>query len=503
MRQAQGTSIPAPIGGWNSRDAVDMMGPADAVVLDNFFPDENEVRLRKGSSSHATGLTHDVESLMSYKSGAASKMFAATTGGNIYDVTSSGSVGSAVVSSLSNGQFQYVNFGTSAGNFLWICNGADSPRHYNGTSWATPTISGVTGSTIVNVTAHKTRLFFVLTNSLKFGYLPVASIAGTVATFDLASIATRGGTLSAIGTWTRDGGDGSDDLAVFLTSEGEAIVYAGTNPGSANAWSLVGVFNIGRPIGRRCVEKVGADLIVTTENGFLPLSKVLPLGLSAPSQAISDKISGSVKEAARSFKSTFGWQTVLYPKGGFGLFNVPNSTVRDYHQYVVNLTTGSWCRFTGMNGNAWVVHEGNLYFGASGAVLLADTGANDSGTAIEGNGKTSFQYFGGRGALKQFTLIRPIIASDGALPVSIGFDVDFKNGTSVYTPSSVTSEGAAWDTATWDDAEWASASEPIQTWRSVTGVGYNAAIRIRTSTTNQSVAWHATDVQYITGSGLR
>ena len=59
------------------------MGPADAVVLDNFFPDENEVRLRKGSSSHATGLTHDVESLMSYKSGAASKMFAATTGGNI------------------------------------------------------------------------------------------------------------------------------------------------------------------------------------------------------------------------------------------------------------------------------------------------------------------------------------------------------------------------------------------------------------------------------------
>tara|TARA_R100000315_G_scaffold48802_1_gene23111 strand:- start:896 stop:1891 length:996 start_codon:yes stop_codon:yes gene_type:complete len=331
----------------------------------------------------------------------------------------------------------------------------------------------------------------------------VASIAGTVATFDLASIATRGGTLSAIGTWTRDGGDGSDDLAVFLTSEGEAIVYAGTNPGSADAWSLVGVFNIGRPIGRRCVEKVGADLIVTTENGFLPLSKVLPLGLSAPSQAISDKISGSVKEAARSFKSTFGWQTVLYPKGGFGLFNVPNSTVRDYHQYVVNLTTGSWCRFTGMNGNAWVVHEGNLYFGASGAVLLADTGANDSGTAIEGNGKTSFQYFGGRGALKQFTLIRPIIASDGALPVSIGFDVDFKNGTSVYTPSSVTSEGAAWDTATWDDAEWASASEPIQTWRSVTGVGYNAAIRIRTSTTNQSVAWHATDVQYITGSGLR
>ena len=503
MRQAQGTAIPAPIGGWNSRDAVDMMGPADAIVLDNFFPDENEVRLRNGSASHATGLTDNVESLMSYKSGATSKLFAATTGGNIFDVTSAGGVGAAAVSGLSNGQFQYANFGTTGGTFLWICNGADAPRHFNGTSWATPTISGVTSSTIVHVTVHKTRLFFVLTNSLKFGYLPVASVAGTVATFDLASIASKGGSLAAIGTWTRDGGAGSDDLAVFLTTEGEAIVYAGTNPASAASWELVGVFNIGRPIGRRCVEKVGADLIVTTENGFLPLSKILPLGLSAPSAAISDKISGSVKEAARNFKSTFGWQSALYPKGGYGLFNVPNSTVRDYHQYVVNLTTGSWCRFTGMNGNAWVVHDGNLYFGGSGIVNKADIGTSDSGAAIEGSGKTSFQYFGGRGVLKQFTLIRPIIASEGALPVSIGFDVDFKNGTSIFTPSSVSSEGAEWDVATWDVAAWAAGSEPIQTWRSVTGVGYNAAIRIRTSTTNQGVTWHAVDVQYKNGVGIR
>tara|TARA_R100000808_G_scaffold24123_1_gene54796 strand:+ start:85 stop:1596 length:1512 start_codon:yes stop_codon:yes gene_type:complete len=503
MRQAQGTSIPAPIGGWNARDAVDMMGPSDAVVLDNYFPDENEVRLRQGSSDHATGLTDDVETLMSYKSGSASKMFAATDGGNIFEVTSSGAVGSAAISSLSNAQFQYVNFGTSGGNFLWICNGADAPRHYNGSSWATPTISGVTSTTIVNVTAHKTRLFFALTNSLKFGYLPVASVAGTVATFDLASLATKGGSLTAIGTWTRDGGDGADDLAVFITSEGEAIIYAGTDPGDATKWSLVGVFSIGRPIGRRCVEKVGADLIVITENGFIPLSKVLPLGLSAPSVAISDKISGAVKTAAKSFKDTFGWQAILYPKGGFGLFNVPNSTVRNYHQYVVNLTTGAWCKFTGLDGNAWVVHDGSLYFGGVGKVYLADTGTNDSGTAISGSGKTSFQYFGGRGVLKQFTLIRPIIASDGALPVSIGFDVDFKNGTDVYTPSSVTSEGAEWDTATWDTAVWAGESAPIQAWRSVTGVGYNAAVRIRTSTTNQGVTWHATDVQFIPGSGLR
>ena len=502
MRQAQGATIPAPIGGWNARDAVDMMGPADAVVLENYFPNESEVRLRNGSADHATGLTDNVETILSYKSGAASKLFAATDGGNVYDVTSAGGVGSAAIASLSNGRFQYVNFGTSGGNFLWICNGEDAPRHFNGSAWATPSISGVTGSTIVNVTAHKTRLFFALADSLKFGYLPVASVAGTVATFDLASLATKGGILTAIGTWTRDGGDGADDLAVFITSEGEGIIYAGTDPSDATKWSLVGVFNIGRPIGRRCVEKVGADLIIITENGFVPLSKVLPLGLSAPSAAISDKISGAVKESARNFKDTFGWQAVLYPKGGFGLFNVPTSAGRDYDQYVVNLTTGSWCRFTGMNGNAWGVHDGKLYFGGAGKVYLADTGENDSGTAIAGHGKTSFQYFGGRSVLKKFTLIRPIMASGGSLPVSIGFDVDFKDAASFYTAESVEAEGDGWDTAAWDVATWAGSSTPIQAWRSVTGVGYNAAVSIKTSTTDQGVTWHATDVQFTEGSGL-
>ena len=115
----QSTSIAAPIGGLNTRDAVDMMPEQDAIRLENFFPGSTDVSVRNGYTSHATGLPSSVQSLMPYSSGSTNKLFAAS-GANIYDATSSGAIGSAVVTSLSNAQWQHVNFTTSGGGFLFL-----------------------------------------------------------------------------------------------------------------------------------------------------------------------------------------------------------------------------------------------------------------------------------------------------------------------------------------------------------------------------------------------
>ena len=136
-------TIPAPIGGLNTRDSVDLLPPTDAIRLDNFFPARSHVQVRNGYDDHATGLPSTVQSLMIYNSGTANTMFAAS-GTAVYDATSAGAIGSAVITSLSNAQFQWTNITTAGGAFLWICNGADAPRHWNGSAWATPTLSGVT-----------------------------------------------------------------------------------------------------------------------------------------------------------------------------------------------------------------------------------------------------------------------------------------------------------------------------------------------------------------------
>ena len=497
----ESTSQSAPIGGLNTRDAVDLMPQTDAIRLDNFFPGSTDVSLRKGYINHVTGLPSTVQSLLTYQSPSANKLFAASNNA-IYDVTSSGSVGSAVVSSMTNSKWESVNFTTSGGSFLFIVNGADSARYYNGSSWTVPSINHITSSDIINITVFKERLFFVMKDSLKFAYLAVNSVSGNSTVFDLGSIFNKGGYLVTAGTLTRDGGSGSDDYIAFITSEGEVAVYQGTDPSSASSWALVGVFKIARPIGKRCIVNVGPELIVITESGYVPLTQMYAENESNYSKAISDKISGSILTAVTNFKSTFGWEALIYPKGQFGLFNVPNGVSGEFVQFVVNLSTGAWGRFTGQDAYCWGLLNGDLYFGGSTKVYKADNGLSDAGVQIQGNAKTAFVYYGGRGTSKRFTAIRPIVSSDANLPVSIGFDVDFNDGTSTYTPSSATTTGAEWDTATWDVAEWAGSISSQLVWRSVADIGWNAAIRIQTSTQAQSIKWHSVDIYYEKGVGL-
>ena len=497
-----GESIPAPIGGWNARDAVDLMPPTDAIYLDNWFPDSSVCQLRRGSNVHASGMTGAIESLMEYAGGSTRKLFAAA-GTGIYDVSSSGAVGSPVVSGTANNRWQHVNFGTPGGQFLWCCNGGDTPRTFDGSAWATVSITGVTPTDIINVTVHKRRLFFVLNDSLKFGYLPLNSISGAAATFDLASELDMGGKLVAIGTWSRDGGRGADDLICFISDQGQVAVYNGSDPGSATDWSIVGTFNIAPPIGRRCVHKVGADLFIITIDGYIPLSQMLPADRTNVAGAVSDKIIGAVRERAGLQKNTFGWQIMTYPGGNYGLVNVPAGS-NVFEQHIVNLTTGSWCRFTGQNGVCWSLFDDALFFGgADGNVYQADVGSSDNGAAIVGVGKPAFNYMQSRGSSKIFRLARPVFSAEGEIPVSIGFDTDFNDGSEFYTPVSVeTSSGASWNEADWDAADWGGSSKPDTSWRSIPGHGYCGSLRIRTSTSQQRPKWHSWDVKFEIGHGL-
>jgi len=139
-------SLPAPIGGWNARDALGAMPPTDAVYITNWFPKPSSVQLRLGYTKHATGISGNVETLFIYAGAGTDRMFAVTDSGNLYNVTSSGAVGSAVLSGLSNGRWQYTNVATPGGNFLLAFNGVDQGLRYNGTTWVA--IPSTTGKTV-------------------------------------------------------------------------------------------------------------------------------------------------------------------------------------------------------------------------------------------------------------------------------------------------------------------------------------------------------------------
>jgi hypothetical protein len=495
---ARTAHTPAPTGGWNARNNIADMPPTDAAILDNWFPGTSRVRIRRGFEEHVTGLPDIVETLMTYSSGTADKMFAASNNA-IYDVTTPGVAGAAAVSSKTNNRWQYTNIGTPGGSFLIGVNGADTPIKYDGSSWGTSAITGSTSTSFIHINLFKRRLFFTIKNSLKFAYLPVETIAGAAVEFDLAPICQLGGYLMAMGTWTRDGGDGLDDFAVFYTSKGEVLLYQGSNPGDATDWSLVGRFEVGAPIGRRCMSKAGSDLILISQDGFLPLSSSLSTGRATKRIAISDKIRDYVNSAARDYRDNFGWQGILYPRGSMAIFNIPKIEGVESEQCVANTNTGAWCRFTGMDAMCWGLLNEDLYFGGDSAVYKADSGFSDNGANISGDVQQAYSSLG-YGALKAFRQIRPVFTTDGVIHPSLAINIDYETLNPTSSPTFTAPVGAVWDISPWDDTAWSVGLSVSHDYVSVEGVGYVGAIRMKLDVMGFEVFWNNTDWLYEPGA---
>lgn len=483
--------VPAPVGGWNARDSLDGMKEDEAYLLDNWIPDVGKCRLRNGYSSYATGMTSNVETLAEFNSGATHKFLAASNG-NIWDISSAGAA-SSLGSGFGNNRWQWVNFDAKLG----LVNGADAPQVYDGSTLGAMTISGsgLTVSTLIGVNSFKSRTYFWANNSQDFWYSAVDTLGGALTKFPLSRVGTFGGYLMSMSTWTRDGGAGADDLAVFTMSSGEVIVYSGSDPGSD--FSLIGIFHIGAPLSIRGTVKIGADLVVMTKNGYVPLSKVLP-GLQN-TQAISDQISGAVSDAAQSFASNYGWQAILYPRGNLLMFNVPATTNATYYQHVFNTITGKPCRFKGINARCWGIFQDKLYFGGSGSVYLFDDGASDNGSNIEGDAITAPNYLGSRGNQKLLTGIQAILSSDGDLPVATAIGVDFTIPSIPVNASTYAASGAVWDTATWDDADWTGGDVVTKQWHSASGMGFNFMTRLKVAVNSQTANWYSTNYMFKPG----
>lgn len=499
-------SIPAPIGGLNARDALANMKETDAVVMENWFPGTTSVDIRNGYESHATGLDA-VETLMPYNDGSSGNLFAAS-GDSIYDVTGSGAVGAAVVSGLSNARFEFINMATAGGNFLLAVNGADKLHGFDGTSWwedgdTTHDITGVDTATCSHINVFKSRVWLIEKNSLSAWYLSAASIAGSATEFPLYGVLRQGGSLVAMMNWTIDNAAGVDDYAAFVTSEGEVAIYRGTDPSSSSTFALVGTFVVGRPIGKRCFLKVGADVLLLTEDGAFPLSRYLLTDRSQSQNAITDKISNLINQDIQAYRTAFGWQPILWSNGNKIIINVPTVETSISHQYVMNTITQAWCKFTGWNAFCWGVFENELYFGGDGAVYKADTGNEDNGDVIETDVLQAYSYFNAMGRTKHFKMARPVFLSNGTINPVVGMNMDFDvNQSPVGSPSYAGGGGAEWDVATWDETAWESGDAIIARWQTVSGTGFAGSLRIRTSSKGLTCKWQATDYVYEVGGVL-
>lgn len=491
------TTVPSCIGGWNARDSLAAMLPTDAVQLDNWIVRTQGVTTRLGASNWSTsGLpANDVESFLPYTGSAGAKLFAAC-GTALYNVTAGGAIGAAVQSGLANARWQSIVFSNSAGQYLIALNGSDSMRQFDGTTWSTvATLGALNTNTLIGLTSYQKRLFFVPNGSLSFWYLGAGAISGTATEFSLGQLCQKGGTLTALGTLTIDAGEGSDDHLVAVTSEGEVIVYKGTDPSNAAAWELVGVYFIGRPLGRRCMAKYGGDLLILTERGLWPMTKALQSATIDKTIALSDKIDQVFADFGRQYFSTYGWEIQIHTNQSFLFVNVPATPKQ---QFVMDLVTRGWSRFLGWSATCFAVYGGELYYGSNGLVAKAYTGQSDFGASIQCVMLTAYNYFNLRGQAKQIELMRPTFASSGPFSYSLALLTDFSRDIPAASLTAAATSAAVWDTSLWDGANWSADNMITKDWVGVANWPfYNAALSITVSTNNVTVQHVATDYKFI------
>lgn len=372
-----------------------------------------------------------------------------------------------------------------------------------GTYAFAPSIQGIDTALFKDVNVYGRRLWFTEKNSFRIWYLGIESIAGAASSIDLAPLFILGGSLQGMVVWTVASELATISYAVFVSSEGEAVMYQGFNPDDPTNFILAGTFRVGKPIGQRFWERIGTDTILITEDGIIPLSKAVFTNRMSQSDAISYKITNLINTNIQDTKNEFGWEAILYPLGNILIVNAPQLEGGGVIQYVMNTINNQWCRYVGQKAFCWCLFEDGIYYGSLGAVYKAETGFSDNGAGIVSDILPAYSYFGATGEQKLFTAVRPIIISNGTFRPSIGLALDFVAALPSSDPTlSQGNSGSLWDVSPWDITGWGDEIVTSTNWQTIGGIGFAASIRMQAITKDLSVSWSAIDYAWEVGTGV-
>lgn len=502
-RRAIPTTLAAPTGGLNGRDALMDQAPNDAFRMENWVPRGTSCDTRGGSVNFATGIPGAVESVEVYTGTGGNKMLAFGNG-SIYDVSLGGAAGAAIATGRTSDKVQTAMFSNAGAQLLQVYSGADQPLSYNGTAMAALTITGLTGSqnTLFCPMTFKSRLFLAQAAQLGFYYLAIGAIQGAASFFDLQQQCLRGGSIAVLTSFSQDSGNGPSDYALFVTTEGEYVVYAGTDPSNAATWSLVARYYGPPPIGKKGYFKFRGDVYFITEEGILSFAEIRQYGEEDHTTSfLTDKLGKLFKDAV-TYQGTHGWSGMIYPRGGLVIINLPMTAAESggYTQFVLStLGKDAWTQFLGWNALSWALFNRRAYFGtADGRVVLADEGYADNGMQVNCVARQAWNTFDDQNGLgdadKQFHIVTFAMAADGAPAIQASLNVNYEDDEPQFSVPLVSVAGADWDVADWDVADWAGSATTQTISVPVGKIGYIASIWMKSAQIAAQLKWYGSRI---------
>lgn len=466
-------SFPGPSKGLCLFDDITNVPDGGALVLENFVVGNSLTRVRRGYVLRNNS-AEPCSAICTYTSGVTSRAFAFC--GNvsqvIYDISGPGLPVEADPNKLTIADWSFIQFASGGGEFLIAIGYGNKRRYFDGTAWFSDieiTGEGLDSANLKQVWVHGARQWFIEANTLNAWYLPVDNIGGIAVKFPTAGVFKHGGVLVAGASWTIDASDtGIQAACIIISSEGECVVYEGTDPDSN--FSLKGVYRIGKPCGINCFMKTGGDVAVMTEDGLVAMSQVVSLDAAAlVNQSVSKNIRPIWTDLiARTDKNK--WRITRRDSEGYAIVSTPAGSGVKPMQLVANLQTGAWSIWTGWNVSQMAVYGNELVFSDTDGVFYSgEVGGNDNGQPYTATYIGPYRMADmGRIFAK---MMRAVLQSIIPFRVKVAALFDYSTDKPANPPAMTALSGALWDVALWDVAKWGGGRNALLHWQNVSGDG--------------------------------
>jgi len=475
--------------------------PNECHYAYNILPSQDGFQTRDGTAEWCNGVDGSPRTIIPYASisadGTGDKIFVTGEDG-IYDCTGGGAGGATLVYSFATTGVTagYGNFiiWTSATGAAWIlyADSANGLLQYEVATdtWSAKTdITGLSELDVRYVAIHKLRIWVVLKNSPNAWYLPVGAIAGAAAEFQLGSKFTHGGDCSSIHTFTRDAGNGPDDLFVAISRAGDVIVYQGADPSSASTFSIVGTWYVGTvPNSRKFAIEYSGDIYILSVNGLTSLSELLRgTDVSDNYKSVVGKITNVLRSRMKNELNIEGWEVLMYPAENFLLIRGPtrNDSIDQYLVYCLNTVIKAWGFIRGVEMTAMGVLRDKLYFTKSdGSLWYFREGTDNSSIAAPDGEPVTFSFLtaysdlGAPGVYKNVVYLRPVFIGDQTPQYSVKALFNYNLNELTTSGSTSGNDQDVWDTGEWDSALWGGNMVYGEA-RGTGGWGYAVAVAVR------------------------
>lgn len=333
-----------------------------------------------------------------------------------------------------------------------------------------------------HVWAYNERLYFAQNDSLAAWYLEADAIGGTATEFPMIGVFDLGGALLFGQRWSLEsGGEGGlSDQNIFVSTQGEVAIYQGISPVDAATWNLVGVYRIGRPLGKHAFIRGGGDLAIATTVGLVPLSKAISLDVTALNVAtVSYKIADAWNEATQ-LRGATNWRAGIWPEQKLAIVAPPDlQGASSPVMFISNTETGAWARYTGWQALCMAVFRGQLYFGSpEGKVFQANAGGLDDGAAYSGTVVPLYEDLGSPASAKIGTMVRALTRATLDVVDRVDILTDYNVSSLPPAPDATPiSASNVWGEGVWGESVWSSVTPSVisQKWRSAGGMGYALA----------------------------